>query len=279
MKDFSLQSTLPELEQLFSRFKIKTDEVGFYDDDAFLDAERLSPTFLENYSAYVQLKKYPEAYIKKAATEIPFIAKILHNELVKDGRLGACVDASIVLSRILEREGFWNHIVKGSLTMKFPPEAKLEDRYFWSVDFGEFSAAHAWVVAPPFNVVDVTIQQQPFFKDEGKWLPPYIFQSDYKVCQINEWDIISPDARRMMKMQGIRGNLLQNTKENWKEFVSVFKPNMVTVGELSLKYIPAGIAAPDEPLERVGTLNLSGRKGLEIYNDLIVPRLKELRKV
>jgi hypothetical protein len=28
-------------------------------------------------------------------------------ELVKDGRLGACIDIGMILSRILEEEGFW----------------------------------------------------------------------------------------------------------------------------------------------------------------------------
>lgn len=276
MKETELQSTLPELENLFSLFNIDIKTIGFYDDPNFLRVENSSPSFLENYAAFVQSRIYSEAYIKKAALEIPFIVKILHDELVKDGRLGACVDASIVISRILEREGFWNYIVKGSLTIKFPPEAKLENRYFWSVDRGEFAAAHAWVSAPPFNIIDITIQQQPFFKDEGKWLPPYIINSGYSACKIEDEDVISPELRILMR-RSIKGDLLPHTKENWNHFIGVFKSNLVQIHELALKYIPIGISAPDEPLERVGTLTLSGKKGGEIYKDLIIPRLKELR--
>jgi hypothetical protein len=278
MRGLELQNTLQGLEQVFTKFGINTDSIGFYDSDSFLRAERLSSIFLENYAAFVQMQRYSESYINKATLEIPFIAKILHEELVKDGRLGACIDASIVLSRILEREGFWNFIAKGSLTINFPLIAMLENRYFWSVDFGEFAAAHAWVVAPPFNIIDITIQQQPFFKGEEKWLPPYIFQQNHKACKIQEQDIISPNARQVMKIRGIRGSLLPHTKSNWKEFTKIFQANLIEMNGLTLKYSPVGIAAPDEPLERVGTLNLSGRKGIELYKDLIVPSLKEFRK-
>lgn len=277
MKGTELQSSILELEEVFMRFGIDTNSPGFYDGSSFLAVERSSSSFLENYAAYVQLREYQEAYIKKATIEIPFIAKIIHEELIKDGRLGACVDASIVISRILEKEGFWNYLVKGSLTIEFPEEAKLEDRYFWSVDHGEFTAAHAWVVAPPFNIIDITVKQQPFFKGEEKWLPPFMIHSDYNSCIVEDKDVISPDLRLIMKRE-FKGKLLPHTKENWNQFVKIFKPNLVSVDGLKLKYIPVGISAPDEPLERVGTLNLCGRRGIELYNDLILPQLSKLRK-
>jgi hypothetical protein len=54
---------------------------------------------------------------------------------------------SIALSKIIEAEGYWNYIVKGSLSIDFPPEAKLKDRYFWSYDLGfKYAAAHAWLL-------------------------------------------------------------------------------------------------------------------------------------
>ena len=37
---------------------------------------------------------------------IPVIAKLVWEELVKDGRLGARIDIGMILSRILEEEGF-----------------------------------------------------------------------------------------------------------------------------------------------------------------------------
>jgi hypothetical protein len=277
MKDSGFKSTLPELEREFSLRKINTESVGFYDEPNFLIAERRSPAYLENYAAYVELKNYSDTYIKKAAKEIPFIAQLLHTELVKDGRLGACVDTSLVLGRILEHEGFWNYLVKGSLTIKFPTEAKLENRYFWSIDTTQFAAAHAWVVAPPFNIIDITVKQQPFFKGEEKWLPPFVIHSDYKSCNINEDDIISPEARMIMKMQGMKGALLPHTKDNFGAFIRVFKPNLVEIESLTLKYMPAGISAPDEPLARITSLNLSGKLGFEIYDELIKPKLSEFR--
>lgn len=182
------------------------------------------------------------------------------------------------MGRILEREGFWNYLVKGSLTIGFPPNSKLEDRFFWSVDVKEFAVGHAWVVVTPFKIVDITIKQQPFYKGDEKWLPPYVIHSDYKSCNIEEKDIISPEAGMAMRMQGIRGNLLLHTKENFQAFIKVFKPNLVEIDSVKLKYMPAGISAPDEPLERIISLNLTGKLEFEIYQEVIKPQLLELRK-
>ena len=38
------------------------------------------------------------------------------------------------------------------------------------------------------------------------------------------------------------------------------------------------ISAPDQPLEKVAKLKLSGKLGYEIYNDSIRPKLIELRR-
>lgn len=69
MKNNGLKSNLSELAQEFSLRKINTEIVGFYDDPNFIDIERLSPSFQENYAAYVELKKYSDNYIKKSAKE------------------------------------------------------------------------------------------------------------------------------------------------------------------------------------------------------------------
>lgn len=273
------KTNLEALKREFYLRRIDTDRAGFYDEPNFLSAERANPSFLENYAAYVELRGYSEEYLVKAKEEIPFIVKLLLNELLSDGRLGACVDISQVLGRILEREGFWNYQVKGSLTIKFPPEATLKNRYFWSVDTIQYAAAHAWVISPPFNIIDITIRQQPYSHGEEKWLPNFVIHSDYKSCKIQDEDLISPESRMLMKLQGYKEPLVKYTKENFASFVKIFKANLVEIAGVRFKYIPVGISVSEHPLEHITSLNLSGRVGLEIYNDLIKPKLAEFRKL
>ena len=156
------------LEKHFKKLNIDYNSIAFYDSNEFLKQEQKNNRFLELYANYVNEKKYSIEYIERAKKEIPLIAKILNQELKKDGRLGACIDISIVLSRILEKEGYWNYLTKGSLTIDFPIESKIETKYFWSVDDGEFQSGHTWVVAPPFNVIDIALRQQPYKGEEQK---------------------------------------------------------------------------------------------------------------
>ena len=60
-----------------------------------------------------------------------------------EGRLGACIDLSMVLSRILDAEGIWNYVVKGSLTLTFPRSVQPGPIYFWPIDEGDFQAGQA----------------------------------------------------------------------------------------------------------------------------------------
>ena len=236
-------------------------------------------TYLEKYAEYVLLKSYAPQYFERAKHEIPFIARLLNEELIKDGRLGACIDISIGLSRILEQEGFWNYIPKGSLTIEFPPQSKLSKKYFWTVDIGKLKSGHVWVVAPPFSVIDLSIKQQAYPDSARDYLPDFVCSISDKIAIINDSDIISPEAFLEMKREGINSRWMDYIKPNWDIFKRKFRPIQVDENNLLLKYTTTGICAPDMPIEKVETLKLSGRITIEVYNDIIIPKLKEFREL
>src|SRR6266511_5404545 len=122
-------SEYEKLSQEFARHGIDVTKPGFYDDPQFLEQEKSNPDFLDNYASFVRNRPYDGAYLVKARAEIPVIAEAVHAELVTDGRLGACVDVGMMLSRILEQEGYWNYQVKGSLTIEFPPKHVIKPKY------------------------------------------------------------------------------------------------------------------------------------------------------
>ena len=270
---------MTEIELIYEELKIDYSKIGFYDSPEFMAVERNIPSFLESYAQFVLEKDYSKEYIAKAQNEIPFITKILNEELKKDGRLGACIDMSIALSRILEKEGYWNFITKGSLTINFGNNLGINPKYFWSIDFGDFQAGHSWIVAPPFSVVDSSLGQQPFKEGENKYLPDFICSQSNKTESVKEIDVMSPDASRYLDIHGVKNNRLEACKPNINSFFKIFKPIIHKENEnLNLKYVTTAISAPDQPLENVGTLKLSGKIAVELYNEIIIPKLKDFRR-
>lgn len=265
------------LETEFIKLSIDFHNIGFYDSPNFLKVESHNRLFLEKYAEYVSSRNYSDEYIRKARREIPFISSILNKELIRDGRLGACIDVSIVLSRILEKEGFWNYIPKGSLSINFPTRSKINTKYFWSVDVGDFKAGHCWVVAPPFSVIDLSAKQQPYTGREKDYIPDYICSESIAVPTVHEIDIISPSINKIFESQGIKKDKFKYIKDNFAQFQTIFKPIEISEKETSFKYITTAISAPDNPLETVTTLKLNDRYGIELYNDLVIPKLKGLR--
>ncbi len=65
------------------------------------------------------------------------------------------------MSRILEREGVWNYVASGALSITFPPGSGFEPFSFpaFNVQCGKaIDCSYHWVVAPPFQIIDIAIQ-------------------------------------------------------------------------------------------------------------------------
>lgn len=262
------------LEQEFSRLGIPTNSPGFYDHPSFLEREKSQSDFLELYASFVEKRHYDPDYLEYSRGVIAKSAEILHKELAQDGRLGACIDTSMVLSRILEREGVWNYCAKGSLTLEFPSQNAIPNLYLWPVNKGEFQAAHAWLVAPPFLLVDIAVKYQPYMHDVAKYLPNKVVVEEALQSRASEDDLFSPYARAQFQARGVpQGFLIAKVIPHLPRFWSVFPPRMIDAGNARIKYTPTGISASDRPLEEITSLVLSGRTGIEIYKDLIQPAL------
>lgn len=272
-------TALGDLEQDFKTRAIDFSLPGFYDHPNFLIAEKNDNTYLEKYAEYVLQKEYDQKYIERAKKEIPFIASLLYSELEKDGRLGACIDVSMALSRFLELEGFWNYINKSALTISFPKESKIETKYFWPFDDGNFAAAHSYVVAPPFHVVDLTIGRQHYSGNETQYLPTTVLAMEVASASYDIEDIISPTRRFFMgRVLGMKGKaLIDHAIPRLKSVSERFRPILVGTENSGIKYVQYAISAPDSPLTEMVSLNLNGRTAFEIYEQVIVPRLKEFR--
>ena len=117
----------------FSRLNILTTFPGFSDSAAFLAAEQADPTLLHEYARQVFGMKHTDDHLQQGDTTIRDVATFL--------------------------ESLWNVAMSRMLSVNTP---------LGNADFGPISsgpqairAAHAWVYAPPFDVVDLTVKQQP----------------------------------------------------------------------------------------------------------------------
>ena len=266
------------IEKDFKRKGIAVDQPGFYDHANFIEVERRRPEYLNNYARYVQLRSYSSEYLERAAKEIPIITNELYMELVHDGRQGACVDMSGVISRILEREGYWNFAVKGSLTITYPKSSGIGKRYFWSVDEGEFVAGHAWVYAPPFNVVDITVKQQPHEVGENKWLPDVVLSTNATLAEPTVDDILSPEVRRYLLSHGVpESHHLEVVNPKMARFLETFNTYQILEDKTSLKYVPVAVGASDCRLEEMVGISVEGMSAMEMYETLVIPALNKIR--
>lgn len=265
-------ASIDAIQRDFSEAGIDISAPGFYDDPAFSERESRDPSYLNNYARFVRGRQYSPDYLEKAEQVIRVVGDILEAELVKEGRQGACVDLNMVFSRILDREGIWNHIVSGSLAVESGGDSLAS---FPSLDFGEFAAGHAWLYAPPFDVVDLTIRQQPYNSPRTKAiLPPTIFEKSVTPFRVKPTDVCSKSVLRMTAEQGIPNDrAIFSLEPHLREFFPLFPCNMVKRERIAFRYVPVAVSASDAPLEQIVNFPMNGRFAAQIYEELVKPVL------
>lgn len=268
--------TFGELEQELLSRGIDEDKPNFHNNTECIEYVGREPEFNETYACFVQRRPYSDSYLRRSEKVIEIASRVLHDELMSDGRLGACIDASGVLTQSLELLGIWSYQVVGSLTITFPHESGLAPLYFYTQDVGEFEAAHSWIVAPPFAIVDVTISTQRYDSGVNALLPEVVLQRDVENADYSIEDLCSPSYLAGARKAGIDTRSLEReSRKNLAAFHEAFAPSRLTHESTELKYIPMGIISFDGALEGNKSLCLNGRSGFDIYKDLILPRVSE----
>ena len=261
------------LERAFSNRGIPFNVPGFYDHPSFLEAERADPRFLELYARYVEVKSYSDVYLEEAGKRVTAAAIAIEAAVASDGRQGACVDASGMLGRMLDRLGVWSYVAKSTLTVMFPPNYGMPPRYFWAVDMGDFVAPHAVVVAPPFGVVDVTVRHQQYDKDQEALLPTLILADQWTAERWAPEDLVNTEildalvAKRMPLIP-----FLNSRYGPMMDVLQRFPVRIVAANGTHMKYVTTGIGGTIEPLEEVTGYQPNGRTALQIFEQDLQPQ-------
>lgn len=274
-------SSHEEINKDFIQKGINTSKQGFHYSKEFMDAEKLDGDILKNYARFVDTMQHQDEYIKKAEKEIQFISEVILKEYSKKARHGACIDLSLFLSRVLELEGYWNYIVKGALKIQFERTLNIPDKYFWPVDRGDFGAAHAWIYAEPFTVIDLSIKYQNYDLKTVKYLPDYILEQSAQQYSATVGDIFSPEAILYYRQMGVNeAQIISRHDSGLTRFMKTFEARKISKDKVTFFYIPVAITASDDGnLGTFNNLEINGMKPLAFYNKIIKPSLNQYRSL
>jgi hypothetical protein len=223
----------------------------------------------------VEVRKYSHDYLVATKRKIELVSHAVASAVRADGRQGACVDASGMVGRMLDSLHVWNYVVKATLTVQFGPKTGLRDRFFWDLDEGEFAAAHAYVVAPPFGVVDVTIGEQDWDEKRKKVIPKQVLSESWDAANAELADIANDKIQMFALSRGIGlRDFLATNYPHYLDVMDVLPARLVKFSEVSLKYVPIGVGGTIEQLEGITAYKPGGRTALEIFDDEVKPQLK-----
>lgn len=264
------------LEKEFSKLGIDYSKPGFHDSKPFLLAEAKEDSFIDRYAAYVEAREYSEEELMEAQRKIEIASAVVSEAVEQGGQNGLCVVASGVLSRILDELGVWNYCAKSTLSITFPPAASVDRQFFYAIDYGQFTAPHAFVVAPPFVVVDTTLRAQDYAeKSMNQALPAMVAQRKFVPYQWKDEDIAAPRVMSYLNAQrtSVRRHLELQNPQMIKIMRSIPGRRVEYPGG-TLDYVVTGIGGYSERLaDLTHHTNLNGLSATKLFQDGVLPRL------
>ncbi len=264
------------LERAFSNRGIPYANPAFYDTAEFLREEERNPRILETYAHYVEARNYSEDYLADARQKVVAVIEAVRREVKADGKPGRCVHASGIIGRMLDSLGAWNYVAKSTLTIEFSEGRGVEPIYFWAIDQGKFYAPHAFVVAPPFSLIDVPGREQPSSDDVPRdELPDVVLAETFERVSWTPEDLANEELRIELMARRIAFNtFLARNRPHLLEVANAVKPRATTLGETRLKYVIVAIGGITEPLEQMHqNIALNGRLPMQIFENDVLPRL------
>ncbi|WP_336775343.1 SEC-C domain-containing protein [Paenibacillus sp. MMO-58] len=255
---FQYNNEFERIKNDFISHSIPIDTPGFYSHPKFIAIESRNPEYLVEYAKFVRDQPYTEEYFEVARKEIPRIFAFLHAELVKDGAKGKCLQMTWLLGKMLEMHGFWNYGIRGAFKID---HSSYTPTYFRPIGFNEqWLGGHTWIVAPPFTILDLTVNQQLYENRESEYLPDYVITESLNTADVKVEDIFRKEFNR--------GNPLANiakVRPDISQFIEHFHTRIIDHNETSLKYTALQIIPQFEYEFAESTFYLNGRSIKEIY--------------
>ena len=269
----SIPADKKKLARIFTNRNIPTDAIAFYNHPSFQAEEQKDAAFLELYGAWVRLRPRDAAYDAHVRHTIPRIVDILSPEIARDPQKGVCIDASMMLTKMLELEGIWCYGAKGALKIE---SSKLEcPTHFYLFDDHPV-AGHVWVVAPPFEIVDVALGNQLFSCGEEKFIPQSLVAEEpaRTVPQATDYFSTSLLGNIANRNGPLTKDIHLRSAPGLARTTTFFPSFDVELDQATLRYAVGGVTVSDGPsLYSIRSRKWNGRLPGELYDELVRPAL------
>ena len=258
-----------ELSRRFEQLGIDISTPGFYDDAGFLTEERRDRRFLEAYAEWVIHRERLPEYDAHVRDVLGKLVPIISARMDRHQWFGSCIAVTGMLTRMLDRLGVWNTVMRGSVAIKTVDGAS---RHFAIVDEDEgrgFETGHYWLIAPPFDIVDLTLYHQRWRAGDEAFqalAPKVVLAEQTEVVKARADDVIAPALLR----SGTDAEMHRALSDQ-KRFGAVFPARKVRLDRLELRYVASGSTAPDVPLERVNLEARAGVPAIQIWTEDVAP--------
>lgn len=263
------------LRDIFTKLGIDCNAPGFCDLPTFLRLEGANPRIMESYAEFVETQAYQPEYLASAAKRIELVSETVRRAVADDGRLGACVDASGMIGRMLDKLGIWNYVAKATLTVTYPSASKLPNTYFWALDTGDFVSPHAIVVAPPFGVIDVTLKYQAYRGGQARFLPKAVLAETFAPSEWSAEDLACNELRSFLQSRRVKfKDFLRRDKPNMLKVMQALPPRKIDANGTFLKYVIVAVGGTIEQLEDITGYKPGGRTAMELYQAHILPQVQ-----
>lgn len=245
------------LEATFMRLGCRDLVPGFYNDKAFLKAEQREPELLDRYAEYV-LARGQDADVDVEGV-VRTTCDFLFTALCRHGRLGACIDISTLVSEFLGRQRVWSFVATGGARVDFPkvhsPELRMSPI---TAPDNPASTGHAWVVAPPFQVLDLTIFLQPYPPSVLSYVPhEYVAARGMGRIEPELEDLVDPEVEAEVRQAGGLRYLRTNHPKIFAR-ATRFGAYALDAEDVRVRWVATSVIANDKPLEEWRTIQLDG---------------------
>lgn len=259
------------IDRLLRDDGIDTSLIEFYNQTPFLEQEKTDPRYARHLSRWLSRRPMSDSYRSRVSRVVPAVAERAATLFEESDMVASCVNGSFMLSKVLERAGIWNHVIHGSVVMEVASQGIW--RGFHTADDKDFPDAflgHAWVFAPPYHVVDVTIAKQRWDDEERPFVPAHIISRFTSRLDVQLNDVVATRLYPRLNDHPSWGKrqLIYDLLPELHEMEGDIAPMGVAVEETKIRYIPVSIIIPEGPLEQANSApGCTGPTGEELWGD------------
>ncbi|WP_454655095.1 hypothetical protein [Bosea beijingensis] len=256
-----------ELQAHFDNLGIDTSKPGFYDDPRYLAYERSHPLFTEAYAEWVQVRPRTPQYDAHVRDVVPRLADIITARLERHKWYGGCIAITGIATRIMDELGVFNAPVSGSAAVYAPGDSRhfavIDD-----LDGAGYETGHMWIVAPPFDIVDLTLYYQRWEGDKfQRLIPPQILATGSRTVRPRVRDMVAPEV---LYRFGQHPDSFPIPSDQTR-ILKTFPAQQVQIQDIDIRYVPAGIRIPQEGIEGVNKDENQGVSAKRIWEEDVAP--------